>query len=267
MTWAMVGAAAISTVGGIFGGKSAKKLQKESLALQREELAFNKQRYTDYQDQYGGLADLVVSEAEKGVQADLGRASSEANADTATAFANSKQALDNQNQRMGINPNSGRADSTNRQLSLNQAVATAGNVTNARNNERQFADDATWNRRYGVYQQGNTLITGAANAVNGTTSSMATNQSNAATAASQSSSAAIANGASLATQSFLNNPNAINQLKNAFTNTTTTPVSSIDSATKGMKVNGTQVGNGVVYDNISSVRPPQQAVNNGSFLG
>lgn len=258
MTWAMVGAAAISTVGGIMGGKSAKKLQKESLALQREELAFNKQRYNDYQDQYGGLADLVVSEAEKGVQADLGKVSSEANADTATAFANTRQALDNQNQRMGINPNSGRADSTNRQLSLNQAVATAGNVTNARNNERQYAEDATWNKRYGVYQQGNSLITGAANAVNGTTSSMATNQSNAATAASQNSSAAIASGVSLATQGLLNY-----QAKK----TNTVPVSGIESATKGLKVNGTQVGSGVIYDNISSVRPPQQAVNNGSFLG
>lgn len=258
MTWAMVGAAAISTIGGIVGGKSAKKLQKESLELQRQELAFNQQRYNDYQDQYGGLADLVVSEAEKGVQADLGRASTEANADTATAFANTRQALDNQNQRMGINPNSGRADSTNRQLSVNQAVATAGNVTNARNKERQFADDATWNRRFGVYQQGNSLITGAANAVNGSTSSMATNQSNAATAASQSSNAAIANGVSLATQGLLNY-----QAKK----TNTVPVSGIESATKGLKVNGTQVGSGVIYDSIASVRPPQQAVNNGSFLG
>ena len=258
MSWAMVGAAAITAIGSIAGGKSAKKLQKESLALQRDELNFSKQRYQDYQNQYGGLADLVVSEAEKGVQADLGRVTSEANADTATAFANAKQALDNQNQRLGINPNSGRAESSNRQLALNQATATAGNVTNARNKERQYAEDATWNRRYGVYQQGNSLITGAANNVSNGMSNMASNMSNSANTQAQAANAGLASAASLAMQGYLNYQNK---------KPTTVPVSNIDSATKGLKVNGTNVGSGVLYDNISSVRPPQQTVNNGSFLG
>lgn len=258
MSWAMVGAAAITAIGSIAGGKSAKKLQKESLALQRDELNFSKQRYQDYQNQYGGLADLVVSEAEKGVQADLGRVTSEANADTATAFANTKQALDNQNQRLGINPNSGRAESSNRQLATNQAIATAGNVTNARNKERQYAEDATWNRRYGVYQQGNSLITGAANNVSNGMSNMANNMSNSANTQAQAANAGLASAASLAMQGYLNYQNK---------KPTTVPVSNIDSATKGLKVNGTNVGSGVLYDNISSVRPPQQTVNNGSFLG
>ena len=258
MSWAMVGAAAITTIGSIAGGKSAKKLQKESLALQRDELNFSKQRYQDYQNQYGGLADLVVSEAEKGVQADLGRVTSEANADTATAFANAKQALDNQNQRLGINPNSGRAESSNRQLATNQAIATAGNITNARNKERQYAEDATWNRRYGVYQQGNSLITGAANNVSNGMSNMASNMSNSANTQAQAANAGLASAASLAMQGYLNYQNK---------KPTTIPVSNIDSATKGLKVNGTNVGSGVLYDNISSVRPPQQTVNNGSFLG
>lgn len=258
MSWAMVGAAAITAIGSIAGGKSAKKLQKESLALQRDELNFSKQRYQDYQNQYGGLADLVVSEAEKGVQADLGRVTSEANADTATAFANAKQALDNQNQRLGINPNSGRAESSNRQLATNQAIATAGNVTNARNKERQYAEDATWNRRYGVYQQGNSLITGAANNVSNGMSNMANNMSNSANTQAQAANAGLASAASLAMQGYLNYQNK---------KPTTVPVSNIDSATKGLKVNGTNVGSGVLYDNISSVRPPQQTVNNGSFLG
>lgn len=260
MTWAMVGAAAISTIGGLVGGKSAKKLQKEALELERQNLAFNQQRYNDYQSKYGGLIDLVIGQAEKGVDADLGRVTSEASADTATAFANSKQALDNQNQRMGINPNSGRADSNNRQLALGQAVATAGNVTNARNKERQYAEDATWDRRFGVYQQGNSLITGAANNVSNSMSNMANNTANNANSQSQAANSAISNGASLAIQGMLNNPNLFSKSK------TSVPVSNIDSATKGMKVNGTQVGNGVIYDSISSVRP-QQPANNGSFLG
>lgn len=259
MTWAMVGAAAISTMGGIFGGKSAKKLQKEALELERQNLAFNKKRYEDYQNKYGGLIDLVVGQAEKGVDADLGRVTSEASADTATAFANSKQALDNQNQRMGINPNSGRADSNNRQLALGQAVATAGNVTNARNTERKYASDTTWNRRAMVYQQGNSLITGAAGDVSNGMSNMANNTANNANSQSQAANSALSNGASLAIQGLLNNPNIFGKSK------TNVPISNMESATKGMKVNGTQVGNGVIYDGISSVRPQQP--NNGSFLG
>ena len=260
MAWAMVGAAAISAIGGLAGNRSAKKLQKEALALQRDELNFSKQRYQDYQSQYGGLADLVVSEAEKGVTADLGRVTSEANVDTATAYSNAKQALDNQNQRLGVNPNSGRAESSNRQLALNQALATAGNVTNARNKEHQYANEATWNRRYGVYQQSNSLITGAANNVSNSMSNMSNNMSNSANTQSQAANAGLASAASLAMQGYLNYQNQQKQ-------PTTVPVSNIDSSMKGMKLAGTDVSSGIIYDNISSVRPPQQTVNNGSFLG
>lgn len=261
MSWAMVGAAAISTVGGLFGSSSAQKAQKEANKIAKQQLAFNKQRYNDYQNQYGGLIDLVVSDAEKGVTADLGRVTSEANADVASQFNNAQVAINNQQQRLGINPNSGRAESANRQLSLGQAVATAGNVTNARNTERRNADEQTWNRRYGVYQQGNSLITGAANDMNNTTSNMQTSAANSAATQGAAANQALASGASLFTQSLLNNPNLFKGNQ-----TTTQPVSNIDSATKGLKVNGTQVGSGVLYDNVSSAQPK---VNNtiGSFLG
>lgn len=93
MSWVAVGVGAISTIGGLFGSSSAKKAQKKPIEL-RVTLNFNKQRYNDYNQQYGGLIDMVVSDAEKGAQADLGGVTSEANADTATAFDNAKQALD-----------------------------------------------------------------------------------------------------------------------------------------------------------------------------
>lgn len=260
MSWAMVGSAAISTIGGLFGSSEAKKAQKEANKIAKQQLAFNKQRYNDYQAQYGGLINMVVSDAEKGVQADLGRASGEASADVAAQFNNAQTALTNQQQRLGINPNSGRAESANRQLSLNQAVATAGNVTHARNTERKNADDATWNRRFGVYQQGNSVITGAAGDVNHSTGVMQANAANTAATQSAASGQALATGASLFTQSLLNNPNLFKG------QTTTTPVSKIDDSTKGLKVAGTNVGSGVLYDNVSSVQPK---TNNtiGSFLG
>ncbi|MCU4631027.1 hypothetical protein KTJ53_15400 [Acinetobacter variabilis] len=263
MSWVAVGVGAVSTIGGLFGSSSAKKAQKEANKIARDTLKFNKERYADYQNQYGGLIDLVVSDAEKGVQADLGRVTSEANADTATAFTNAKQALDNQNQRLGINPNSGRAESSNRQLALNQAVATAGNVTNARNKERQFADEATWNRRYGVYQQGNSMLNSAASNVSSSMSSLADSYQTSANNQSNLANQAIAGGVSSITQGLLKDTSL---LKNLFGGTTTTqPVSTIDTATKGMKVAGTQVGSGVMYDNIASLQQPK--ANNGSFIG
>lgn len=262
MSWVAVGVGAVSAIGGLFGSSSAKKAQKEANRINRDTLNFRKEQYNDYKNQYGGIIDMVVSEAEEGVDADLGRVTSEANADTATAFANARQALDNQNQRMGINPNSGRAESNERQFSLNQAVATAGNVTNARNKERQFADDATWNRRYGVYQQGNSLINGAANNVGNSMSNLADSYSTSATNQSNMANQAIAGGISSITQGLLGNPDSIKNLWGG--KTETVPLSTIDTATKGMKVSGTEVGSGVMYDNIASVRPK---TNNGSFLG
>lgn len=263
MSWVAVGVGAMSTIGGLIGSSSAKKAQKEANRIARDTLNFNKQRYNDYNQQYGGLIDMVVSEAEEGVDADLGRVTSEANADTATAFANARQALDNQNQRMGINPNSGRAESSERQFSLNQAVATAGNVTNSRNKERQFADDATWNRRYGVYQQGNAMLNGAAASVENSMSNLSNSYANSAANQSNMANQAIAGGISSITQGLLGNPGAIKSLWGGAT--TTQPLSTIDTATKGMKVAGTDVGSGVMYDNIASVRP--KTANNGSFLG
>lgn len=265
MSWVAVGVGAISTVGGLFGSSSAKKAQKEANQIARDTLNFNKQRYEEYKTQYGGINDLVISGAEKGVQADLGGVSSLANADTATAFANAQQALNNQNQRMGINPNSGRAESNNRQLALNQATATSGNITSARNKERQYANDTTWNRRYGVYQQGNSLINGAASQVNGSMSDLSNSYSNSANAQSNMANQAIGGGISSITQGILGNKNAMNSIKGLWGGgTTTAPLSNLGTATKGMKMNGTDIGSGVLYDNISSV---QQKQNNGSFLG
>lgn len=265
MTWVAVGVGAVSAIGGIFGSSSAKKAQKEANQIARDTLNFNKQRYDEYKSQYGGINDLVIAGAEKGVQADLGGVTSEASADTATSFANAQQALNNQNQRMGINPNSGRAESDNRQLAINQATATAGNVTNARNKERQYANDTTWNRRYGVYQQGNSLINGAASQVNGSMSDLSNSYSNSANAQNNMANQAIGGGISSITQGILGNKNAMNSIKGLWGgSTTTSPVSGIGAATKGLKVNGSDVGSGILYDNISSV---QQKQNNGSFLG
>lgn len=255
MTWVAVGIGVISAVGGIAGNRKSSKLQKQALELQRQELAFNQKRYDDYQNQYGGIIDLVVKGAEKGVDPNLGQVTSEASADTATAFKNAQTALDNQNQRLGINPNSGRADSSNRQLSLSQAIATAGNVTHARNTERKNAADQTWSRRFGVYQQGNSLINGAANSVSNTTANMASTMANSANSQSQIANQAIAGGLSSITQGLLSNINT--------NKTTTVPIDNIESSTKGLKVNGSPVSSGILFDDTRGISPYS---NQNSFL-
>lgn len=258
MSWAMVGAAGISVVGGLFGSKSAAKTQKEAIKLQREQLAFNKEKYADYKNQYSGINDLVIGEAEKGVTADLGRVTSEASADTATAFKNAQTALDNQNQRMGINPNSGRAESNNRQLALSQAIATAGSVTNARNSERKNANDQTWNRRYAVYGSGLNLVNSAANSVDSSSQNLASAYGNLANNQQSAANSALSIGASLGMQAFQN------YQANKPT-TTTIATNNIDATTKGLKLNGTDVSSGVLFD--SPKTPLYQNQNNGSFLG
>lgn len=257
----MVGAAAVTVIGGIFGSNKAAKTQAQAIRLQRDQLNFNKKRYEDYQNQYGSINDLVVNDAIKGVSADLGRASGEANADTATAFQNAQTALDNQNQRMGINPNSGRAEASNRKLALGQAVATAGNVTNARNTERKNASDQTWNRRYSVYGSGLNLVTNAANSMNNSSNNLSNTLSNQAARQQDAANEALGLGASLGIQAL----QGYKDNNNANKSTITIPTDQIESSTKGLKLFGTDVSSGILQDNISSVQPPNNI--NNSFLG
>lgn len=257
MTWVAVGVGVVSAVGGIAGNRKSSKLQKQALELQRQELAFNQKRYDDYQNQYGGIIDLVVKGAEDGVDPNLGQVSSEASANTATAFKNAQNALNNQNQRQGINPNSGRADSSNRQLALSQAIATAGNVTNARNTERKNANEQTWNRRLAVYQQGNSLINGAANSLSNSSSSISNTLANSGNQQSTMANQALAGGLSLATQGLLS------QYANNTPQTTTVPISNIENSTKGLKVNGTNVSSGIIFDDTKGI---SSLLNNNSYL-
>ena len=78
---------------------------------------------------YGGLEQQLVNDANKGVVADLGGVTARAIGDTATQFKTNKAAQLRAQQRMGINPNSGRAESMARQSGIAQALGTAGNIT------------------------------------------------------------------------------------------------------------------------------------------
>ena len=161
MAYVAVGGSVLSAVGGIASSKSSKKTAKQALALQREQFEFNKKRYNDYKTMYGGLEQMQVDAANKGVVADLGGVTSRAVGDVATQFTNAEEAQRRSQQRMGINPNSGRADAMGRQMGLSKALAMAGNITTNREGERRNAEQQTWNRRESVNRNGIAQMNGS----------------------------------------------------------------------------------------------------------
>ena len=168
----------LSLAGGLASSKSSKKAQKEANAIARETLNFNKQRYNDYKTMYGGLEQQLVNDANKGVVADLGGVTARAIGDTATQFKNQEAAQLRAQQRLGINPNSGRAQSNARQLAVAQALGTAGNVTANREAERRNAEQQTWDRRAHVNNLGINQMNMAANGVDNANNQLINNYNN-----------------------------------------------------------------------------------------
>ena len=178
MTYAAVAVGGMSLLGGLSSSKSSKKAQKEANAIARETLNFNKQRYNDYKTMYGGLEQQLVNDANKGVVADLGGVTARAIGDTATQFKNQEAAQLRSNQRLGINPNSGRAESMGRQMGLSKALATAGNITTNREAERRNAEQQTWDRRSYVNNLGINQMNMSANGVNNANNQLMNNYNN-----------------------------------------------------------------------------------------
>jgi len=176
MAWVAVGIGAVNAIGGIMGSRSAKKQQREALKLQREQLQFQKDRYNRAVGIYDGLERKVAEQAMEGVRADLGGVSDRAAGDIALQFQGANEAALRDQQRMGINPNSGRAESQMRRSRLTQALATAGGITAAREGERRNAEQQTWDRRFSTSQVGVNQMNGTAsnvsNSMNGMASTM-----------------------------------------------------------------------------------------------
>jgi hypothetical protein len=166
MSWVAAGVGAASVVTGVIGSSSAKKLQKQQLKLQRDQLDFSKQRYNDANDLYGGSIKGLVDLANQDATPDLGGVTSRALADVTTQFGNAQEIITRNNQRMGINPNSGVMQSQMRQSALAEALAKSGVSTAAREQERVNADNKQWNRL-------NTVATLGVNQLNGTAAGIA----------------------------------------------------------------------------------------------
>lgn len=177
-SYAAIGLGAANLIGGIVSSKSAKKLQKEALALQRRQLDFAMQRYNEHKATYGDLEKQVVADAQKGVQADLGGVTSRATGDVASAFANAEAERQRNMQRLGIAPDSGRADAMANQTAIQKALTQAGNVTTQREQERRRAEDQTWDRRQFATRLGVSQMNGDAADIASATQNMANTTSN-----------------------------------------------------------------------------------------
>ena len=79
---------------------------------------------------------------------------------------------------MGINPNSGRAESMARQSGIAQALGTAGNITTNREAERRNAEQQTWDRRAHVNNLGINQMNMSANGVNSAQHQLMNNYNN-----------------------------------------------------------------------------------------
>lgn len=157
----MVAMAGISAIGGFMSSRSSRREMKRMRQLMEKQLEFAKEQWQHYRDTYGNLEQQMVADAMYGTQGDFEGARARAAADVEGAFRSEREELDRRNMAYGLNPNSGRFQSSNRRAGLAQATASAMAENNARETERRRVVDDTWNRRSqmgmfgaGMMQQG-----------------------------------------------------------------------------------------------------------------
>lgn len=143
---------------------------RRELQRQRE---FAMERWQHYLDTYGDLERIMVGEAETGVVADIEGVSSRAAADTAMAFDRQRDQQQREMMSFGLDPTSGRYQGMDRAMGLNEALAESHNVGSAREGERRWADQETFNRRMGLWGHGRGMGESAAQDVMGSHQALA----------------------------------------------------------------------------------------------
>lgn len=180
--------AVIGGAAGFLGDKDQKKQQQKadgysdaSLALQKEQMEIAKKRQEDYDKTYGPIEQGYLSLVTQGVKPDIEGVTTRAIGDVNTQFANSEAARLRQMQRTGVNPNSGRADSMGRQLSLSRGLALAGGINQSRQQEMDRAKDLTYARYSDANQVGINKLNNAQSNVNSASTALSQTYANKAT--------------------------------------------------------------------------------------
>lgn len=196
--------AVIGGVGGLLSGKEKDKQQEaadqangQSLALQQQQLASAKKREEDYDKYYKPIEDQFLASVKKGVQPDYEQITNDVIGDVNTQFEGSEAARLRQIQRMGVNPNSGRADALGRQLSLSRGLALAGGINKARRTESNRAEELTYARQNDAVQVGVNKLNNAQSSINSAATSLSQTYANQATQAQANGNAASNNWADL----------------------------------------------------------------------
>ena len=170
----LIASAVGSGLGLLSGRKKDKEAQRandQSLAMQQNQLAFDQKRYNDAMTQYKPIEDSLLAMAQENVEPDYDGFTTRAIGDVNTQFANGEAANTRSMQRMGINPNSGRADALGRNQALSRSLALVGTINGARRDERYRADNLNWDRKFNIASLGT-------NKMNGTAASLSNSQTN-----------------------------------------------------------------------------------------
>lgn len=177
--------AVIGGVSGFLGGKEQDKQQKaadnasnQSLALQQQQLDESKKRREDYETNYKPIEDQFLASVRKGVQPDYEQVTNDVIGDVNTQLAGSEAARLRQMQRMGVNPNSGRADALGRNLSLTRGLALAGGINQARRTESNRAEDLTYARQNDAVQVGVNKLNNAQSGINSASTALSQTYAN-----------------------------------------------------------------------------------------
>lgn len=117
-----------------------REAMREANKIARQRLQWQQGQMEEYETMYGGLEQRMLNDAERGVQADYGGVTDRATTDVVQAFDRAREQEARRQAAYGIDPSSGQAERTSRQMGLKQATATAGNVNQAREAERHRAD-------------------------------------------------------------------------------------------------------------------------------
>jgi len=196
--------AVIGGVGGLLSGKEQDKQQKaadaannQSLALQQQQLDEAKKRREDYETNYKPIEDQFLASVKKGVQPDYEQITNDVIGDVNTQFEGSEAARLRQIQRMGVNPNSGRADALGRQLSLSRGLALAGGINKARRTESNRAEELTYARQNDAVQVGVNKLNNAQSSINSAATSLSQTYVNQATQAQANANSAASSWADL----------------------------------------------------------------------
>lgn len=177
--------AVIGGVGGYLSDKEKRKAQGkadaasgQSLDLQRQQLLEAQKRREDYDKNYKPIEDQFLASVKKGVDPNLEQVTSDVIGDVNSQYAGSEAARLRQMGRLGVNPNSGRADAMGRQLSLSRGLALAGGINNARRTEINRAEDLTYARQNDAVQIGTNKLNQAQSNVNSAANSLSQTYAN-----------------------------------------------------------------------------------------